>query len=355
MSSAHPILLASLLPGSWFAPERPEWLLWVLAVTAIAMLVFGADRAVGSAAKFARTLGMSTVLVGATVVSLGTTTPEAVVSVRAAIAGSPGLALGNGVGSIICDTALIFGLCCLLKRLPLDRFVLNRQGWLQLGAGVLLTATALVLWLASGDIDQVWIPRPVGVGFLVLLVGYLVLSARWARRHPQMIPQDVGAALAGGHLARRTVMCLLVLLFGLALVVLGSDALIGSAKEICRRRHVPEAVLAVAFVALGTSLPELATAVAALIKGHPDLLVGNIIGADILNVLFVIGVSSALVPLEVNEAFYHVHLPVMMGVLILMQLFASTRGARFRRWHGVMLLAIYVGYVALLASTGLAR
>ena len=354
------MLLADLLPKSLFAPERAEWLLWVLCVAAIPMLVFGADRLVGSAVKLARSLGMSTVLIGATVVSLGTTTPEAVVSVRAAIRGLPGLALGNGVGSIICDTALVFGLCCVLTRLPLDRFVLNRHGWIQLGAGGLLTATALILWAVSGDINDVWIPRYVGILFLVLLGVYLFISVRWARKHPEIVSERAAVQVPRNHLVRQAIVCLIFLVVGLALVVLGSEVLIGSVAEICRRRNLSEAVLAVALVALGTSLPELVTGIASIVKGHPGLLVGNIIGADILNVLFVIGASAAFVPsqiggtaikgLHVEPRFFQFILPVMMLVLIQLRFYIFINHKTFRRWQGVPLLVLYAAFIVVLVT-----
>ena len=333
-----------------FFPSLPEYALWLIAVGAIAILVFGADRLVGAAARLAATVGLSKIIIGATVVSLGTTSPEAAVSVRAAIGGDPGLALGNGVGSIICNMALIFGLACLIKRLPKDRFVLNRHGYLQLGAGALLFGVAAVLWLLAGDISKVTIPRGVGVAFVLLLVGYLYVSVRWARRHPEIIPLEAEVTLARNHQIRRAAWSLLVLLFGLALVVAGSELLVGSAKDICRRYEVPQAVLAVTLVAFGTSLPELVTAIASIVKGHAEILVGNVVGANILNVLFVVGVSATAVPLRVDPIFFYLLLPVMMAVLLLFRVFVSINGAKFHRWQGVVLLAVYVGFVTVLVT-----
>jgi len=330
-----------------------EPLLWLISIGGIVLLVFGADKAVGAAAKLAAAVGLSKVIIGATVVSLGTTSPEAAVSVSAAFGGQPGLALGNGVGSIICDTALIFGLCCCLTRLPKDRFVLNRHGWLQFGSGALLTGVALLLWALSGDMNEVEIPRWVGIIFLVLLAGYLYLSVRWSRQHPQMIPAEAATEMKHDHVAGRAVANLLVLLFGLALVVGGSEFLIGSMKVICVRRGVPDAVIAVTFVALGTSLPELATAITAIVKGHPELLVGNVIGADILNVLFVIGASATAVPLKVDPIFFYFLLPTMMAVLLLLRLYIFIPGDRFRRWQGAPLLAVYAAFVVLAVMLGI--
>ena len=345
-------MIANIIAPAFFE-ALGEPILWLISVGAIALLVLGADRVVSAAAKLAAAVGLSKVIIGATVVSLGTTSPEAAVSVSAAFGGKPGLALGNGVGSIICDTALIFGLCCCLVRLPKDRFVLNRHGWLQFGSGALLTGVALLLWALSGDINNVEIPRWVGVGFLAMLAGYLYLSVRWSRQHPEMIPDEAAVEMRRNHRTSRAVMNLLVLIFGLAMVVGGSEFLIGSMKVICERRGVPDAVIAVTFVALGTSLPELATAITAIVKGHPELLVGNVIGADILNVLFVIGASATAVPLKIDPLFFYFLLPTMMLVLLLLRLYIFMPGNRFRRWQGAGLLAVYAVFVTLAVMLGL--
>ena len=140
----------------------------------------------------------------------------------------------------------------------------------------------------------------------------------------------------------------MVLAMGLVMVIGGAQVMVGSVGELCGRYGVPPDVLAVTLVAFGTSLPELATAIASIVKGHPELLVGNIIGADILNVLFVIGASATAVPLEVPAAFFYLHLPVMMVALVLFRLFVFGRGGRFRRWEGIPLLAVFGGYYAIL-------
>ena len=182
-------MLANLINESFFQ-VRADWLLWVFAAFAIVLLVFGADKLVTAAVKLASAIGMSKVLIGATVVSLGTTMPEACVSVMAAFGGKPGLALGNGVGSIICDTALIFGLSCMITRLPLNRFVLYRHGVLKLVTCTLLTLVIIGLAFLAGGIDNVSMPRLVGIVFIILLAVYMYLSVRWAMEHPELIPEE---------------------------------------------------------------------------------------------------------------------------------------------------------------------
>ena len=176
-----PTTLAALLPASWFGDLHTLWLV-LIAIAAMAVVIKGADWLVEGAAGLAKKLGMPEVVIGATIVSLGTTSPEMAVSVLAAFSGNAGLALGNGVGSIIADTGLIFGVGCLLCALPADRFVLSRQGWVQFGSAALLAAICYGLWIGQGDAAT--ITRPIGVVLSLLLVAYLVISIKWARQHP---------------------------------------------------------------------------------------------------------------------------------------------------------------------------
>jgi len=358
-AATFPGMLAALIPGTFFEGIPQNWLLWLISGGAVALLVFGADRAVSGAVRLAAALGMSTVIIGATVVSLGTTSPEAFTSVTAAIQGKPGLALGNGVGSIICDTALVFGLSCLLTRLPRDRFVLYRHGVLWLAAGTLLALTVGVLAVGYGfgrevveGVEREVLNRKLGRGiggfYLLLLVGYMCVSVHWARRHPETIRPEAKVRVSLRHPVAATLLNLLLVAIGLGLVVLGSSLLVGSVSVLCTRYGVPPDVLAVTVVAFGTSLPELVTAVTAVRKGHGELAIGNVIGADILNVLFVIGASAVAVPLVVPTTFVYFHLPVMMVALTLMGVFIFTGGATFRRWQGLPLLGLYAGYLALL-------
>ncbi|MBN1554393.1 MAG: calcium/sodium antiporter [Phycisphaerae bacterium] len=344
-------MLAELIPETFFIQAGDHWQgwLWLMAAGAIVLLVFGADRAVSAAVRMAAALGMSTVIIGATVVSLGTTAPETATSVSAAFAGKPGLALGNGVGSIICNMSLIFGLSCCLTRLPKDRFILRRHGWLQLGSGVLLSAVVGVLALVHGGWEGVLLPRWIGAIFLALLCLYMYLSVRWAKQHPDIIPSEAQEAAArAGHGPKEVLRDLLFLAVGLAVVVFGAQVMVGSASQICLRYGVPPDVLAVTLVAFGTSLPEFVTAIASILKGHPDLLVGNIIGANILNVLFVIGASATAVPLRVPKPFFYLHLPVMLAALVLFRLYVSRKTDRFERRQGVPLLVLFGGYYAAL-------
>jgi cation:H+ antiporter len=344
-----------LIPESLVHGLR-QWQLLLIAAAAVAALCKGADWLVDGASGLAYRMGISKVIVGATIVSLGTTSPECAVSVMAAWSGEPGLALGNAIGSIIADSGLIFGLGCLIAVLPADRFVLSRQGWVQFGSGVLLAALCYGAFVASGDAAT--LGRWVGVLLLALLAAYLWISVRWSRAHRHGEPFQMNDEAASERKAGRAVPVLLgFLVVGLLLVVVSSRVTILSVKELAEVHwHVPKVVVASTIVALGTSLPELVIGLTSVFKGHKEILVGNIIGADILNVLFVVGASAAAAPLPIVEegaripriALY-VHLPTMLGVLVLFRLFifrASARG-HFRRWYGVPLLVLYVAYAVI--------
>ena len=378
------LTLGSLMPGgvTGWLEGRSTWVLALFCVGAMVVVIKGADWLVEGAAGIAKRLGMPEVVVGATIVSLGTTSPEAAVSVLAAFSGDAGLAIGNGVGSIIADTGLIFGMGCLLSRLPADRFVLTRQGWVQVGSAVLLAGLCYFLWATQGS--EATIDRWAGVVFTGLLIGYLAISVRWARQHP--VGSDLSAAVAEvdapalpsekstpespgsghppaagsvGHLEHGLGLLIWMGLGGLLLVIVSGDLLVSSVTTVAERWGIPDAVIASTIVALGTSLPELVTGITAIRKGHPELLVGNVIGADILNVLFVIGVSALAAPLPLIETdaagvmipggntILTVMLPTMLVMLVFMRacIFRAAGTGHFERWMGGPLVAMYLGYL----------
>ena len=347
-----------LIPKEWFL-GLAQWQLLVLVAIAIAALGKASDVVVEGASGIASGLGISKIVIGATIVSLGTTSPECAVSVLAAWSGEPGLALGNAVGSIIVDSGLIFGFGCLLTVLPADRFVLSRQGWTQFGSGVFLALLCYGFYLQAGDRAE--LGRSVGLIMLVALAGYMILSVRWSRSHPGSV--DSGSAGSGERLpenASSIGRLAIPVTVGLIFVLLTSRVLICAVIELADNHwNIPKVVIAATLIAFGTSLPELVIGMASIRRGHAELLVGNIVGADILNVLFVVGAAATAAPLpiversaQIPEIMLYIHLPTMLLILTIFRLYiysASSRGS-FRRWYGVPLLAIYVSYVALQLS-----
>ena len=319
----------------------PTLLLLVSIVICIAILSKGADWMVDGVVGLATRTGLPKIVIGATIISLGTTMPEAFVSVMAAWMGNPGLALGNGVGSIIADTGLIFGLACVLAPIPVNRFILNRTGWVQVGVATLLVIIS-VYALASMTGEPV-LHRWVGIFFLILLAGYMYMTYRWSRQDPGSNEEnrnDAGITNTGT--------CWLMVVGGVFMVVAGARILVPGASEIAFRIGVPDDVIAATMVALGTSLPELMTALASIRKGHPEIMVGNIVGADVLNCLFVIGAAAAVRPLSIPPNFFTFHFPAMLIILYSFRTFIfMNRGGWFKKWQGVWLLSVYMIYVVL--------
>lgn len=333
-----------LIPPDWFATQS-QWVLLAVAAVAMFVLIRGADWIIVGASGMASRFGVPEVIIGATVVSLGTTSPEAAVSVMAAWSGEPGLALGNAIGSIVADTGLIFGLVCMLTVLPADRRLLTRQGWIQFGAAATLAVICYGARFLQGE--QATIGRPIGVLLLIGLVVYILFSIRWSRQAvAEEIPEEPTHGLP--YLLVRGI-------GGLAMVLLASRVMVLSMIVLAEVHwKVPSVVVAATLVAFGTSLPELAIGITCVLRGRTGLLVGNVIGADILNVLFVVGASATAAPLPIVDAtarqpdiLLWIHLPAMLLILGMFRLFirGATRRGHFRRWYGVPLVIMYVAYV----------
>ena len=303
-----------------------------------------ADWLVDKAVELSERSHLPKMVVGATVVSLGTTMPEAAVSVLAAVDGVPGLALGNAVGSIICDTGLILGIACLIAPLKLERRIVNRQGWLQLAAGVGLVAVCFP-WGDPGAALSVGgrMPQWTGWLFLALLAAYLYQSIQWARQD-RVIPQEIEEEHGDGQPVWLVV---LQLFAAIAVVIVSAQVLIPAVDEAAQRMAVPESIIAGTLVAFGTSLPELVTAITAARRGHGELAVGNVIGADILNALFVAGAAAAVTPegLAAAPQFFQTMFPVMLFILLVFRVGVVFSGDSMRRPFGYVLLAAYGVYL----------
>ena len=362
-----------LIPDSWFAGRSIPALLLIIAV-ALAVLSKAADELVETATDFALKVGLPKVIIGATILSLGTTAPECAVSVAGAVEGDGGLALGNAVGSVIFDTAVIFGGLCLLTRLPADRFILARQGWVQFGSAVLLAAACYLFYARDGLDAQ--LPGWFGGVLLVLLAAYLAVSVRWAQQHKaaadaspdvrdEAEPGEVADAVPNHGSDRSLAWLLGLMLVALVVVILSGRFVVAAAVETATQLSVPEHVIAATLVAFGTSLPELVVGVKAVQRGHGEILVGNVVGADILNILFVAGASAVgaaaagqplrLVGDDGQMQFLTVQIPMMLLALVYFRacIWKACRQGAFDRWMGGPLLLIYaIGTALQFVSTG---
>lgn len=314
----------------------------------------GADLLVDEAVKLSIRWGISKMIIGATIVSLGTTLPEASVSVLAALNGNPDLALGNAIGSIIADTGLIIGIAAIIGHLPVDQLVVRRQGKIQVGAGILLAVVSLpFLSGGKGNISQ-WM----GWLFLILLVLYIYKSIKWSKDSSininiENLHLENGQNTAQGLSQQEnnnTIGLILKLVLGISLIITSSKILIPSVEISAIRVGIPQSVIAATLIAFGTSLPELVTAITAVRKGHGELAIGNIVGADILNVLFVVGSAAAVTQggLDVPSNFYKLQIPTMVIILIAFRLFSmGSKNEEITKKEGLILLAMYLIYLIL--------
>ena len=303
----------------------------------------GADILVDNAVALSLRWGIPKMVLGATIVSLGTTLPEASVSTLAAVKGNADLALGNAIGSIIADTGLIIGIAALLGTVPVDKRLIHRQGTVQFSAALLLTVAALPFFSAGreGTIYQ-WM----GWVFVALLIGYMYISFRWAK---ESAAGNENADDSLSEAEKPLFFQLLFLAIGIAVVVLSSKILIPAVEVSAVKAGIPQSIIAATLVAFGTSVPELVTAITAVKKGHGELAAGNIIGADILNVLFVLGVAAAVTPagIHVPIGFYYVQFPTMLLVLGIFRFCSTRKSGVITRLQGFFLFIFYIAYVIL--------
>ena len=299
----------------------------------------GADWLVDEAVVLSTRWGLGKAVIGATIVSIGTTTPEAAVSVFSAIQGKPDLALGNAVGSIICDTGLILGLASLIAPLSFNRQLASRLSNVQVGAGILMVlacfpwSSPAIVFTQGGNLPQI-----MGFIFVVLLGLYVWQSIRWAGSTPTEGEEE------SEHNGSSAFVTLLKLIGSIAIVVVSAQILIPAVSELAVRFKVPKAIIAATLVAFGTSLPELVTAITAVRRGHGELAVGNIIGADILNVLFVAGVSASATPtgLHASPQFFQFLFPAMVFILIVFRIGIFVSGSQLKRPFGFVLVGTYI-------------
>ncbi len=327
-------------------------LLLVLTAVLIYLLGKGADLLVDEAIGLSMEWNVSRMFIGATIVSLGTTFPEAAVSVTAAFKGEPDLALGNAVGSIICDTGLILGISALISPLPLNRDVVNRQGVIQIAAGFLLIVSCTP-FLAIGSVftNGGRLPQYMGFIFLILLAAYMFFSFQWVKDNEE-------AGFKGDENVRqkksKAWRIIIKLSLGSFLVISSSQLLIPTILEAAVRLSVPSSIISATLVAFGTSLPELITALTAVRKGYGELAVGNVIGADILNVLFVAGAAASVTKggLIAPVHFFQFLFPAMLLVLFVFRIGIVVSRGVLNRQFGMVLLCIYL-VVTYLSYSGL--
>ena len=312
----------------------------IAVVIGLAVLVWSADKFVDGAVGVAEFCGMSTLLIGMVIVGFGTSAPELTVSAISASQGNPALALGNAYGSNIANIALILGATALISPILMQRSVI--RGDLPILIAVSLLSIALV-W--DGSVVR-W------NGVLLLVVFALVMAySIWSELKKARVEasNSVEEESAGKQTSLGKSIFWLVL--GLALLVASSRALVWGAVEIARTLGVSDLLIGLTIVAIGTSLPELASSIAAARKGENDIALGNIIGSNLFNTLAVVGLAATISPMdEIEKAVTYRDMPLMTALTVALIVLGFRRkgDGRLNRIAGAILLAVYIGYLALL-------
>ncbi|MBE6975136.1 MAG: calcium/sodium antiporter [Ruminococcaceae bacterium] len=318
-------------------------MLWsvLLFAVGLVLLIKGGDWFVDGATGIARRFRLPDIVVGATVVSIGTTLPEVMVSTTGALAGSGAMAYGNAIGSIICNTALIAAISITCNPGPVNVKSMKMP--------VIFFFCSVALYCIASYFLGTF-PRWMGFVMLAIFVAYMLLTVRNGLKNPDAAGEEEEEE---GGKPKKLWQELLLLVIGAAVIAVGADLLVDHGQILARAMGVPETVVALLFVALGTSLPELVTTITALKKGRGSLGVGNVIGANVFNLVLVSGVAVSLAPFDVpcentllntglNMSLV-VEIPVMLGVMTLMTIPALLT-KKLSRWQGITLLCIYAAF-----------
>ena len=309
----------------------------LLFIVGLLCLIKGGDWFVDGATGLARRFHVPELLIGATVVSIGTTLPEVMVSTTSALTGHGEIAYGNAIGSVICNASLIAAITIAVKPGKVDPKSLRTPVLFFFVAAAFYAGVAYTTGCFS---------RPVGLVLLAMFVAYIVCNVMAMKKTPMPI-EDAEEPEENTSLAKE----LGLLAVGAALIAVGANLLVDNGTLIAQALGVPESVIALTFVALGTSLPELVTAITSLAKGHGDLSLGNVIGANVFNLVLVSGVSATVAPFTIPQnslLFGHnaslvLEFPVMFAVMLLLTVPALVKG-KLSRPQGIALLCIYAAF-----------
>ena len=317
------------------------------------LLIVGGDKFVDGATGVAKRYHIPELLIGATVVSIGTTLPEVMVSATSAAKGIGDIAYGNAIGSIICNTSLIAAITVAIKPAPVGKKDLIKPV-------IFFFVTAL--FYAAVSYMTGYFSRVTGIILLLIFIVYMIINVKDALKgnaeHTESSPDEGEKAESSdeksgaGSFKDSIIYDLLMIVIGATLITIGANLLVDNGTIIATALGVPTSVIALTFVALGTSLPELVTAITSLVKGHGALSLGNVIGANLFNLVLVSGLSITIQPFSIPvektiagmNASLVVDIPVMLSVMAILTIPSIIRG-KLARIQGILLLAIYAGYV----------
>lgn len=316
----------------------------LLLIIGLALILAGANFLTDGSAALAQRFRVPEFIIGLTIVAVGTSTPELVVSVLSAIAGKSDVAIGNVVGSNIFNVFLILGVCALIRPLPLTAGNIRRDIPFGVATSLLLLVLAMDSWFKTGAVDR--IGRLDGI---LMLVIYLLLMTYTIRATGRTAPADSPAD--GSQTQKRPMagwLMAVMIVGGLAGLIFGGELFLDNATALARRMGISESVIAITLVAGGTSLPELASSVVSLLKGKSDMALGNVIGSNIANILLILGLSATIHPLTMGGITLVDLLVVLLSAVLLFLAAFTFRRRAVDRWEGVLFLVIYAAYIAYL-------
>lgn len=310
----------------------------MMTIGGLALLLFGGEVLIRGAVGLAKRAGISPFIVGLTIIGFGTSAPEVVVSVDAALSGSPGIAVGNVIGSNVANILLIVGAAALFMPLAVHPDALKRDGTMMAFATVLFIAIALMG-------TATWYHGVIAITVLIAYLAYSIWSDRQGNDAVAQMHSDEGELLQSGLPDKLWVM-LLALGIGLVALVAGSRFAVIGASAIAHEAGISEEVIGITLVAFGTSLPELATAMVAAARKQADVCIGNVIGSNIFNLLGITGAAAIAAPLPFAASVVTFDIWVLLAVTVLFMWFMLT-GRRIQRWEGLVLLLLYFTYISL--------
>ena len=306
--------------------DMPIILQFVLLIVGFVFLIKGSDFFVDGASSIASLLKIPTIIVGLTIVAFGTSAPEAAVSITSAITGNHAMAVSNVIGSNLFNILMVIGISALLGELLMEKSVLNKDLPFLVGITILFAAFIIIGW----NVSQIE-----GIILLIILIAYVAYLIKSAKKSDNAnvvekpkftLPQSI-----------------IFIIIGLAGIVLGGDLVVNSASDIAIALGMSETLVGLTIVAIGTSLPELVTSLTALKKGENQLVIGNVIGSNIFNILFVLGASSAITAISLDSSML-IDVTFMVFVTVLCFIFGKTQD-KFDRKEGAILVALFIGYM----------
>ena len=314
----------------------------LLLIAGFVGLIKGADLFVDGSAALARNLKVPSLIIGLTIVAMGTSAPELAVSTSAAIQGANEIALSNVIGSNLFNSLVVLGACALFCAVPVDKIVLKRDFPLSIIVTVLIFAVVGGKSIVTGSLfnktmadNAGTVYRWLGILLLVIFIAYITYLVINAKRHPEPETDEK---------KKPYWQCFLFIVIGIALIAGGGEAVVLSAKYIAKAAGMTETLIGLTVVALGTSLPELVTSCVAAKKGETGLAIGNVVGSNIFNLMLILGTSSTIHPVESNVASVY-DMGILIFISILIYIFAATK-KKIVRAEGIVMLVIYIATMA---------